>query len=87
MCGVVRADEEIRARGCELADILLEQPAHRVMIAAFVGVHHEVHRDAGERDFGMQVRPEPANALDAGFVIAQRCAFEAVGQNSDVLHA
>ena len=56
------------------------------VIARLIGVHHVMHRDPGHGHFGMEVRPQPADAFEAGRAVAQGRAFEAVGEDSDMLH-
>ena len=87
MVGVlVGTDEEIGARGGELAHIFLEQPPDCGVVAALISLHHEVHRDAGQRHFRMKMRTHPTDPFEARLAIAKRRPFEAVRKDSYVLH-
>src|SRR4029453_9437866 len=82
--GIVRTNKEVRARCGELAGVRHEEASKLFIVAALPCVEHQGHRTAGHGDFGMHVRPELANALEACLVKAERRPFKAVGENADV---
>src|SRR5438105_15083708 len=87
MRGIIRTHEEIRARGRELIDGQNELRSDWGVLALVPMFHHVMHADPRKRDFRMHVGAQPLNPRQTHCPIRQRCPFEAVGENSKMLHA